>query len=114
MDEVDDVLDRLVSELESRDRRIAELEGGPMASDCPIRPTSRDATTLSLRTRTRRVAELVVTQDVNAPAERVWSALVDWDLHGDWMLLTRATGGAAVGSRSRRSPASVGSGSSTG
>jgi uncharacterized protein YndB with AHSA1/START domain len=43
------------------------------------------------------VAELVVRQDVNAPAERVWSALVDWDRHDAWMLLTRATGGAAVG-----------------
>jgi hypothetical protein len=43
------------------------------------------------------VAELIVTQDVNAPADRVWSVLVDWDLHGEWMLLTRATGGAAVG-----------------
>jgi len=43
------------------------------------------------------VAELVVTQDVNAPSGRVWSALVDWDLHGEWMLLTKASGGAAVG-----------------
>ena len=43
------------------------------------------------------MAELVVRQDVNAPAERVWSALVDWDRHDAWMLLTRATGGAAVG-----------------
>jgi hypothetical protein len=43
------------------------------------------------------VAELVVRQDVDAPAELVWSALVDWELHGDWMLLTRASGGAAVG-----------------
>jgi uncharacterized protein YndB with AHSA1/START domain len=43
------------------------------------------------------VAELVVTQDVTAPSELVWSALVDWDLHGEWMLLTRASGGAGVG-----------------
>jgi uncharacterized protein YndB with AHSA1/START domain len=43
------------------------------------------------------VAELVVTQDIGAPADRVWSALVDWDRHGEWMLLTRASGGAAVG-----------------
>jgi uncharacterized protein YndB with AHSA1/START domain len=43
------------------------------------------------------VAELIVRQDVNAPAERVWSALVNWDLHDKWMLLTRASGGAAVG-----------------
>jgi carbon monoxide dehydrogenase subunit G len=43
------------------------------------------------------VAELVITQDVNAPADQVWSHLVDWDLHRDWMFLTRASGGAAVG-----------------
>jgi hypothetical protein len=43
------------------------------------------------------VAELVITQDVNAPAEQVWSNLVDWDLHGEWMLFTRASGGSAVG-----------------
>jgi carbon monoxide dehydrogenase subunit G len=43
------------------------------------------------------VAELVVSQDVDAPAEQVWAVLVDWDVHGDWMLLTRASGGAAVG-----------------
>jgi hypothetical protein len=43
------------------------------------------------------VAKLVITQNVNAPAEKVWSHLVDWDLHGDWMFLTRASGGTAVG-----------------
>jgi hypothetical protein len=43
------------------------------------------------------VAELVITQDVNAPAGQVWSSLVDWDLHGEWMLFTHASGGAAVG-----------------
>jgi hypothetical protein len=43
------------------------------------------------------VAELVVTQVVNAPVEPVWSALVNWDLHGEWMLFTHASGGAAVG-----------------
>ena len=43
------------------------------------------------------MAELVVTRDVNAPADQVWSVLVDWDRHGEWMLLTRASGGAAVG-----------------
>jgi carbon monoxide dehydrogenase subunit G len=45
------------------------------------------------------VAELVVTQDVSAPADRVWSVLVDWERHGEWMVLTRASGGAAVGER---------------
>jgi hypothetical protein len=43
------------------------------------------------------VAELVVTQDVDAPVDLVWSTLVDWDQHGEWMLLTHARGGAAVG-----------------
>jgi carbon monoxide dehydrogenase subunit G len=43
------------------------------------------------------VAELVITQDVNAPADQVWSSLVDWDLHGEWMLFTHASGGSAVG-----------------
>jgi hypothetical protein len=43
------------------------------------------------------VAELVVTQDVDAPVDLVWSMLVDWDQHGEWMLLTHACGGAAVG-----------------
>lgn len=33
--------------------------------------------------------ELVVTCDIEAPAEAVWTALVDWDRHSDWMLATR-------------------------
>jgi DivIVA domain-containing protein len=42
MDEVDAVLDRLVDELESRDARIAELEGGtePHATDPAARPAT--------------------------------------------------------------------------
>jgi hypothetical protein len=43
------------------------------------------------------VAELVVTQDVDAPAPRVWDVLTDWDAHDRWMLLTRAEGGHAEG-----------------
>jgi DivIVA domain-containing protein len=40
MDEVDEVLDRLVSEVEERDRRIAELEGrGWTARPAERRPT---------------------------------------------------------------------------
>lgn len=35
------------------------------------------------------MAELVVSVDVDASAERSWSALVDWERQGDWMLLTR-------------------------
>jgi uncharacterized protein YndB with AHSA1/START domain len=43
------------------------------------------------------VAELVVTQVVSAPAERVWDALTDWPAHDRWMLLTRAEGDRAEG-----------------
>ena len=43
------------------------------------------------------MAELVVTLDVDAPAEPVWEALTDWDLHDRWMLLTRASGGRSEG-----------------
>jgi uncharacterized protein YndB with AHSA1/START domain len=34
------------------------------------------------------VPELVLRVDVDAPPERVWAALVDWDRQGEWMLLT--------------------------
>ncbi|MDQ1626472.1 MAG: hypothetical protein QOI54_216 [Actinomycetota bacterium] len=44
------------------------------------------------------MAELVVTHDVDAPAQQVWDALVDWDAHHRWMLATRARGGHGVGS----------------
>jgi carbon monoxide dehydrogenase subunit G len=43
------------------------------------------------------VAELVVTQLVEAPAQQVWDLLTDWDRHDGWMLLTRAEGGHGVG-----------------
>jgi carbon monoxide dehydrogenase subunit G len=43
------------------------------------------------------MAELVVSCDVAAPRDKVWAALVDWEDHDRWMLLTKATGGAAVG-----------------
>lgn len=43
------------------------------------------------------MAELVVTQDVAAPASVVWDALTDWSLHDKWMLLTRAEGGSGEG-----------------
>lgn len=42
-------------------------------------------------------AELVVGQVVAAPAEQVWDALTDWEVHDRWMLFTRAEGGRAVG-----------------
>ena len=35
------------------------------------------------------MAELVVSVDVAAPLERVWATLIDWDSHGDWMVLTK-------------------------
>jgi uncharacterized protein YndB with AHSA1/START domain len=43
------------------------------------------------------VAELVVTQVVAAPAQRVWDVLTDWAVHDRWMLFTHAEGGSAVG-----------------
>jgi len=35
------------------------------------------------------VAELVVAAEIAAAAGHVWSALVDWPTHGQWMLFTR-------------------------
>ena len=43
------------------------------------------------------MAELVVTLDVDAPAQPVWEALTDWELHDRWMLFTRASGGRSEG-----------------
>lgn len=43
------------------------------------------------------MAELVVTQVVDAPAQEVWDVLTDWTVHDRWMVLTRAEGGSAVG-----------------
>lgn len=45
------------------------------------------------------MAELVASADVDAPAERVWAALIDWETHGDWMVATtvRRTAGEANG-----------------
>jgi hypothetical protein len=34
------------------------------------------------------VAELVVSVEVGAPADKVWAQLTDWPSHGEWMLLT--------------------------
>lgn len=47
------------------------------------------------------MAELVLTQDVEAPAEQVWEALTDWGAHDRWMLLTRAEGDRAEGGEIR-------------
>jgi len=43
------------------------------------------------------VAELVVSQVVGAPAQRVWDVLTDWSVHHEWMLFTRAEGGRGEG-----------------
>lgn len=43
------------------------------------------------------MAELVVTQEVAAPAQQVWDVLTDWSVHHEWMLLTRAEGGHGQG-----------------
>ena len=43
------------------------------------------------------MAELVVTQVVEAPAPRTWDVLTDWSVHHEWMLLTRAEGGHGEG-----------------
>ena len=42
---------------------------------------------------------LTETVDVDAPPERVWAALVDWNRQGEWMLATdvRTVGGPAQG-----------------
>jgi hypothetical protein len=47
------------------------------------------------------MAELVVRQDVAAPAQEVWDLLTDWSRHHEWMLLTRAEGGQAAGEELR-------------
>lgn len=47
------------------------------------------------------MAELVVTQEVAAPAATVWNALTDWSVHHEWMLLTTAEGGSAEGEEIR-------------
>lgn len=47
------------------------------------------------------MAEIVVTTEVGAPAQRVWDALVDFDRQGEWILGTRVRGlpGQGVGRR---------------
>lgn len=43
------------------------------------------------------MAELVVTEVVEAPAKQTWDALTDWSAHHEWMLLTKARGGHGEG-----------------
>ena len=47
------------------------------------------------------MAELVLTQVVEAPAERVFEVLTDWSVHDRWMLFTRAEGDNAEGGEIR-------------
>jgi len=47
------------------------------------------------------VAELVLTQEVDAPAARVFDVLTDWAAHDRWMLFTRAEGDNAEGGEIR-------------
>jgi len=43
--------------------------------------------------------ELAVAVDVDAPVERVWAALTDWDRQGDWMLGTKVRATVGEGSQ---------------
>jgi uncharacterized protein YndB with AHSA1/START domain len=43
------------------------------------------------------MAELVVAQEVDAPAEKVWDAIVDWERQSDWMIATRVRSTAQDG-----------------
>ena len=47
------------------------------------------------------MAELVLTQEVDAPAARVFEVLTDWAVHDRWMLLTRAEGDHVQGGEIR-------------
>src|SRR4051794_9053308 len=48
-------------------------------------------------TRRPRMPELVERIDIDAPPERVWATLTDWESQGEWMLATdvRTVGGPA-------------------
>jgi hypothetical protein len=45
------------------------------------------------------VAELSLSVVVDAPAEAVWAAVVDWDAQGDWIPLTRVRAVDGTGHR---------------
>ncbi|GAA3722589.1 hypothetical protein HDA32_000829 [Spinactinospora alkalitolerans] len=44
-----------------------------------------------------REVRVTVAHACAAPADRLWETLVDWDLHEQWMVLTRAHGGRGEG-----------------
>lgn len=37
--------------------------------------------------------------DADAPCDRVWDLLTDWERHDEWMVATTATGGTGAGAR---------------
>jgi hypothetical protein len=43
------------------------------------------------------VAEISLAVEIDATPETVWDALVDWSRQGEWMLLTRVSGGEGLG-----------------
>jgi uncharacterized protein YndB with AHSA1/START domain len=43
------------------------------------------------------VADLTLHVDVAAPVERTWTAVVDWDRQGEWMIGTRVEAGEGQG-----------------
>ena len=45
------------------------------------------------------MAHAEVATDLPVDAEQAWAAVVTWERQGDWMLFTKATGGAGVGER---------------
>ena len=98
MTEVDWLLDQFALILDERDAEIAALTallhpGGRRRGERERRRPSRARPT----TRSPRMPDLVERIDVDAPPERVWALLTDWERQGEWMLLTdvRTVGGPA-------------------
>ena len=94
MTEVDWLLDQFALVLEERDAEIAALHRRswrPRAAGDATGAGRRRRTTTPPRSPTRRsnpVPELVERIDVDAPPERVWAVLTDWEAQGEWMLAT--------------------------
>ena len=101
MTEVDWILDQFALVLEERDAEIAALteqvaERTPATQD-ESADDDTDTTDAPPTTRSLRMPELVERIDVDAPPERVWAVLTDWEAQGEWMLATdvRTVGGPA-------------------
>ena len=43
------------------------------------------------------MTELAASVEVDAPAQRLWDTVVDWDTQSEWMFLTTACGGHGAG-----------------